>query len=142
VDVLAMIRPPTRYRRACHHESFIPDELASLELSLDARPAGLIADAEKVEGLRLGVRELARAEAGADSGGKPGPTAVEVLANIDAMTYVAAVRELQPNWREALASHVNAGFRRQRTRPPRAQAEIPLLRVGPSADEPFRPNVD
>lgn len=107
---------PPRYRRACHYESFVPDELASLEFSLDARLAGLIADAEhairalngeggpalaplarlllrtesiassKVEGLQLGVRELARAEAEADSGGKPGPTALEVLANIDAMS--------------------------------------------------------
>jgi Fic family protein len=87
-----------------------------MEFALDARLAGLIADAEhairdlnhqggsalvplarlllrtesiassKVEGLQLGVRELARAEAEADAGGKPGPTAREVLANIDAMT--------------------------------------------------------
>jgi Fic family protein len=110
------IDAPPRYRRACHYESFVPEELASLEFSLDARVAGLVADAEhairalndeggpalaplarlllrtesiassKVEGLQLGVRELARAEAKAESGGKPGPTALEVLANIDAMS--------------------------------------------------------
>jgi Fic family protein len=45
----------------------------------------------KVEGMQVGVRELARAEARAESGGAPGVTAAEVLANIDAM--VLAVEE-------------------------------------------------
>ncbi|HEV2643919.1 MAG TPA: Fic family protein, partial [Candidatus Elarobacter sp.] len=45
----------------------------------------------KIEGLQLGVRELARAEARADAGITPGSTAVELLANIDAM--VLAVDE-------------------------------------------------
>ncbi|MEO6331070.1 MAG: Fic family protein [Gemmatimonadaceae bacterium] len=45
----------------------------------------------KVEGMQLGIRELARAEAKADSGQQVGPTATEVLANIDAM--VLAVEE-------------------------------------------------
>jgi Fic family protein len=118
---------PPRYRRACLYDSYIPDDLASLEFALDARLAGLIADAEhavrelnarggavlaplarlllrsesiassKVEGLQLGARELARAEAQAEAGGKPGPTALEVLANIDAMSLAvedaAAVRK-------------------------------------------------
>lgn len=35
--------------------------------------------------MQLGVRELARAEARKESGGKPGPTALEILANMDAM---------------------------------------------------------
>lgn len=39
----------------------------------------------KVEGMQLGVRELARAEAKAESGMMPGSTASDVLANIDAM---------------------------------------------------------
>ncbi len=39
----------------------------------------------KIEGMQLGVRELARAEARMESGGRAGPTAREVLANIDAM---------------------------------------------------------
>lgn len=39
----------------------------------------------KVEGLQLGARELARAEAKLESGGVPGPTALEIIANIDAM---------------------------------------------------------
>lgn len=106
---------PARYRRACRYEAFIPDELASLDVRLDARIAGLVSEAEhalrelnaeggaaldplarlllrtesiassKVEGMQVGVRELARAEARAESGMAAGPTAAEVLANIDAM---------------------------------------------------------
>lgn len=86
-----------------------------MALSLDATIAGIAAEAEhairnlnesggprlaplarlllrtesiassKVEGMQLGVRELARAEARVESGQKAGPTAIEVLANIDAM---------------------------------------------------------
>lgn len=112
---------PPRYRRACHYETYIPDALARLQFALDSRLAGLIADAEhaigalnedggpalvplarlllrtesiassRVEGLRLGVRELARAEADADAGGRPGPTALELLGNIDAMSLAVEV---------------------------------------------------
>ena len=39
----------------------------------------------KVEGMQLGVRELARAESRARSGAKASSTAIEILANIDAM---------------------------------------------------------
>ena len=39
----------------------------------------------KVEGLQIGVREFARAEAKAESGIRPSSTAMELLANIDAM---------------------------------------------------------
>jgi Fic family protein len=39
----------------------------------------------KVEGMQLGVRELARAEARAESGSRTGVTAKEILANMDAM---------------------------------------------------------
>lgn len=106
---------PAAYRRACRYEAFVPDELSSLDLRLNARLAGLISEAEdairqlnheggaaleplarlllrtesiassKVEGMQLGVRELARAEARAESGIAPAATAMEVLANIDAM---------------------------------------------------------
>lgn len=106
---------PAKYRRACRYEAFIPDELASLGVRLDASVAGLVSEAEhalrelnaegsgaldplarlllrtesiassKVEGMQVGVRELARAEARAESGIAPGSTAAEVLANIDAM---------------------------------------------------------
>lgn len=106
---------PVRYRRACQYEAFVPDELMSLDVRFDAPLAGLVSEAEnairelnedggpalaplarlllrtesiassKVEGMQLGVRELARAEAKAESGIAPAPTAIEVLANIDAM---------------------------------------------------------
>jgi Fic family protein len=86
-----------------------------MRLRLDAATAGLVAEAEtalislnaqhsgslaplarlllrtesiassKVEGMQLGVRELARAEAKMESGIRVGATVVEVLANIDAM---------------------------------------------------------
>jgi Fic family protein len=51
----------------------------------------------KVEGMQLSVRELAQAEARAETGGKPSPTAMELLANIDAMQVAveeAATAEL------------------------------------------------
>ena len=94
----------------------MPDRLASLAVHLTADLAGLIAEAEravtqlndeggsalaplarlllrtesiasaKVEGMQIGVRELARAEARSESGITPGTSAVEILANIDAMT--------------------------------------------------------
>lgn len=109
------IAAPARYRRACKYRAFIPDRLASLKLALDSETAGSVSEAEhaisalntqahpalgplarlllrtesiassKVEGLRLGARALARAEARADTGEKVTPTAKEILANIDAM---------------------------------------------------------
>ncbi|MGQ0767388.1 MAG: Fic family protein [Gemmatimonadota bacterium] len=111
---------PPKYRKACHYDTYIPDELSTFEFALDARLAGLVADTEhaiqtlndeggsalaplarlllrtesiassRVEGLQMGVRELARAEAEADVGGRAGPTALDVLANIDAMTLAVA----------------------------------------------------
>lgn len=128
---------PAAYRRACRYEAFIPDDLSSLDVRLDARLAGLVSEAErairelndeggaalgpvarlllrtesiassKVEGLQLGVRELARAEAKAESGIAPAPTAMEVLANIDAMILAvddAAEAEVFAE-REILAIH-------------------------------------
>ena len=128
---------PAAYRRACRYEAFIPDDLSSLDVHLDARLAGLVSEAEhairqlndeggatlgplarlllrtesiassKVEGLQLGVRELARAEAKAESGIAPAPTAMEVLANIDAMILAvddAAEAEVFAE-REILAIH-------------------------------------
>ncbi len=84
---------PAKYRRACEYDAFIPDMLGTLELSLPGEIAGLVAEADsairelnsvarpalaplarlllrtesiassKVEGLQMGVRDLARAEA-------------------------------------------------------------------------------
>ncbi|MGI9140972.1 MAG: Fic family protein [Gemmatimonadaceae bacterium] len=94
----------------------MPDPIQNLELSLDADTAGLVSYAEsaiqslnagaypalaplerlllrtesiassKVEGMQLGPRELARAEARAEMGERTSATALEILANIDAMT--------------------------------------------------------
>jgi Fic family protein len=109
------IHAPPKYRRACKYEAFIPDLLAHLEIQLDAASLGMVSHAEnqirdlnegapaglrpfarlllrtesiassKVEGMQIGIRELARAEARKESGGNPGSTAQEILANIDAM---------------------------------------------------------
>ena len=106
---------PARYRRACAYDAFIPDLLTSLEFSLSSSVAGVIADAEsairtlnehadpglaplarlllrtesiassKVEGMQVDARVLARAEVRNDTGQKVPPTALGVLANIDAM---------------------------------------------------------
>jgi Fic family protein len=106
---------PPRHRRACGYDVHMPTLLSGLDIRLDGALAALVSEAEqalialnheggsaltplarlllrtesiassKVEGLQLGVRELARAEAKAESGAPPGATAQEVLANIDAM---------------------------------------------------------
>ncbi|MBC8089519.1 MAG: Fic family protein [Phycisphaerae bacterium] len=110
------IHAPARYRRACQYHAFVPIELHTLDLRISGELAGLITEAEravkqlndegglalaplarlllrtesiassKVEGMQVGVRELARAETRAESGNKTGSTAAEILANIDAMT--------------------------------------------------------
>lgn len=106
---------PPKYRRACRYEAFIPDTLRSLRPDLDADTAGLVSEAEnairdlnavahpalvslarlllrsesiassKIEGMQVGTRELARAEARLETGEKTGPTAREIIANINAM---------------------------------------------------------
>jgi Fic family protein len=107
---------PARYRKACRYESFIPSALADLSLDLPGTLAGVVSDAEhaiqalnasarpalaplarlllrtesiassKVEGMQVDARSLARAEASADLGARASSTALEVLANIDAMS--------------------------------------------------------
>lgn len=106
---------PRKYRRACKYYAYIPELLSELNLSLDAHIAGVVSEAEaavqklnasarpalaplarlllrtesiassKVEGMQVGVRKLARAEAKLEAGGKTGVTTEEILANIDAM---------------------------------------------------------
>ena len=106
---------PARYRRACRYEAFVPDELAELSVSLDAKIAGAVSEAEqairdlnavatsdlqamgrlllrsesiassKIEGMQLDARELAKAEARLDTGGAVSDTARDVISNIDAM---------------------------------------------------------
>jgi Fic family protein len=106
---------PAKYRRACRYDVFLPTRLVELPLSLEGTVAGLVSEAEeairalnnaahpglaplarlllrtesiassKIEGMQIGVRELARAEAKVEAGGNAGPAALEILANIDAM---------------------------------------------------------
>lgn len=106
---------PRKYRRACRYDAFIPDPLTELDPRLDMELAGVVSEAEaavrelnagarpalaplarlllrtesiassKVEGMQVGARQLARAEARVEAGGKAGATMQEVLANIDAM---------------------------------------------------------
>ena len=106
---------PAKYRRACAYRAFVPERLADLGLTLDGATAGVVSDAEgairelnshppsalaplarlllrteslsssRVEGMALGARALARAESRAEVGMRVGPTAREVLANVDAM---------------------------------------------------------
>lgn len=89
---------PASHRKACKYHVFIPDQLVSLKLSLDAETAGAVSESEnavsslnrlaeqglkplarlllrtesiassKVEGMQLGVRALARAETVRDTG--------------------------------------------------------------------------
>ncbi len=104
-----------RYRRACSYDAFVPDPISEFVGSLSSDTAAMVSEAEaaihalnararpalapfarlllrtesiassKVEGMQLDGRDLARAEARVDAGGKAGPTAREILANIDAM---------------------------------------------------------
>ncbi|HUF75382.1 MAG TPA: Fic/DOC family N-terminal domain-containing protein, partial [Longimicrobiales bacterium] len=106
---------PPKYRRACRYEAFIPERLAGTHFSLSTTVAGGVSEAEhaisslnaratpalaplarlllrtesiassKVEGLQVGVAQLARAEATIAAGGSAAPTVLEVLRNIEAM---------------------------------------------------------
>ena len=106
---------PAKYRRACKYDAFIPVKLQELSLSLEVTIAGVVSEADeairtlndvahpalaplarlllrtesiassKIEGMQVGLRELARAEAKVEAGGNAGPTTLEILANIDAM---------------------------------------------------------
>lgn len=109
------IDAPAKYRRACSYDAFIPAKLGDLSLTLDGAVAGVVSQAEaairelhsgasawlgpvarlllrtesiassRIEGIATGLRGLVRAEAKVETGGKASTTALEVLANIDAM---------------------------------------------------------
>ena len=111
---------PAKYRRACRYDAFVPEFLAALPLHLEGTVAGVVSEAEdavralnavakpglvplarlllrtesiassKIEGMQLGVRELARAEARMESGRTPSATAREILDNIAAMELAVA----------------------------------------------------
>lgn len=116
----SILDAPAKYRRACSYEAFVPVPLASLLLHLEATLAGLVSEAEdairklnadarpallplarlllrtesiassKIEGMQLGMRELARAEARLESGRPASVTAREILDNIAAMELAVA----------------------------------------------------
>ncbi|MCC6930757.1 MAG: Fic family protein [Gemmatimonadaceae bacterium] len=104
-----------RYRRACEFDAFVPDRIAALDVRLSADVAGLVSDAEqsiqslnrvdagvlaplarlllrtesiassKVEGMQMGVGDLARAEVRAEAGERTSATALEIIDNINMM---------------------------------------------------------
>ncbi|MFV2074284.1 MAG: Fic family protein [Thermoanaerobaculales bacterium] len=106
---------PPRYRRACKYEAFIPGTLTDFDFDLPSGIAGVVSDAEqaimtlnsrahpalapfarlllrtesiassKVEGMQVGIRQLARDESRIETGGKAPSTVLEVIGNIDAM---------------------------------------------------------
>ncbi len=106
---------PPAFRRACHYDAFIPAPLAGFAEPLPSGLAAVVSDAEsainklnsqtgptlaplarlllrtesigssKVEGMQLNARDLAKAEARLEAGGKASQTAAEIVANIDAM---------------------------------------------------------
>jgi Fic family protein len=106
---------PQKYRKACRYEAFVPDALTGFDFDLTSRIAGVVSDAEqaimnlnsrarpalaplarlllrtesiassKVEGMQVGIRQLARAESRIETGGKAPSTILEVIGNIDAM---------------------------------------------------------
>lgn len=110
----ALYAPP-KYRRACAYDAFIPMGIARFASPMSTEAAAVTSEAaaaihllnsrarpalmplarlllrtesiasSKVEGLQVNARDLARAEARVETGGKAGPTAREILANIDAM---------------------------------------------------------
>lgn len=106
---------PAKYRRSCKYQAFVPAPLTDFEFELPSRVAGIVSDAQhaiaelnaipqpalaplarlllrtesiassKVEGMQVGIRQLARAESKLETGRSVGGTVVEVLGNIDAM---------------------------------------------------------
>ena len=106
---------PPRYRRACHYEVFIPEDLFEFAEPLTSELVGAVSDAEtaihqlnggavpalaplarlllrsesiassKLEGMQVDARDLARSEAKIEIAGKVSTTVREIIANIDAM---------------------------------------------------------
>jgi Fic family protein len=138
---------PAKYRRACKYDAFIPVKLTDLSLTIEATVAGVVSEAEsairdlntgarpalaplarlllrtesmassKIEGIQTGVRELARAEAKVEAGRKVSASALEVLANIDAMQLAMdeasavnrfGVREIRAIHRRLMERDINA----------------------------------
>lgn len=122
---------PPRYRKACGYDPFIPDQLKEIRVDLPGHVAGLVTAAEaairilnapgkdalrplarlllrtesiassKVEGMQMGVRELARVEARMETGGKGSQTALEILDNVNAMEAAIAEAAEQEHFTES-----------------------------------------
>jgi Fic family protein len=121
---------PARYRRACEYEAFVPDRVLGLSIELSGQVAGVVSEAEKaiadlnagaapelaplarlflrtesiasskVEGLQVGTRNLARAEANESTGRRVGAEVAEILANIDAMQFaIEEAAAIEPSTR-------------------------------------------
>ncbi len=140
------IDAPARYKRACRYEAFVPDELRLLNVSLPAEAAGLVSEAEaairalnttaqpalvplarlllrtesiassKVEGMQMGVRELARAEARMETGGRRSQTAAEILANMSAMETAISEAAAVPHFGEPEVLAIHRRLMEQDTR--------------------------
>ncbi|HSW31440.1 MAG TPA: Fic family protein [Longimicrobiales bacterium] len=106
---------PPRYRQACRYDAFVPARLAGEPFRLSSSVVGVVSDAEqaiaslnatahpaleplarlllrtesiassRVEGMQVGIRQLARAESRMETGGRASPTVLEVIGNVDAM---------------------------------------------------------
>jgi Fic family protein len=111
------LNAPPRYRRACQYDAFIPEPLVGDEFIFSGEIAGVVSEAEKaiaelnaqhepalaplarlllrtesiasskVEGLQVGTRNLARAEAFEATGRRLGSEAAQILSNIDSMQF-------------------------------------------------------
>lgn len=108
---------PAKFRRPCKYEAFVPSLVDGWSPDLSGELAGVVSDAEravdslgrsstpafgalarlllrteaiassKIEGMQVGTRELARAEARHDLGATVGSEARAILAGIDAMQF-------------------------------------------------------
>lgn len=111
---------PARFRKACSYEAFIPDPVAGFGEPVGLEVTGIVSDAEhaiqglnsrarpalaplarlllrtesiassRVEGMHVDAKDLARAEARLEAGGKAGAESTEILANVDAMELAVA----------------------------------------------------
>lgn len=138
---------PAKYRRACAYDAFVPLPLGKLPVTLEATVAGVAQEAEsairtlnafaqpalqplarlllrtesiassKIEGLQLGVRGLAKAEARLEGGSPVGSVTAEVLANVAAMELAIeeatqprafTVRDIKSIHRRLMAGTIDA----------------------------------
>lgn len=134
---------PARYRKACSYDAFIPDPLAGIKIELAGALAGVISEAEaaivslnaeaapalaplarlllrtesiassKVEGLQVGVRQLARAEANDALGRRIGAESAEILANVDAMTLAIETASLEDGSRTDTINDIHRALMRR-----------------------------